>query len=220
MRWVQTRTAWRRGMPRTSSRLLVFARAPVPGAAKTRLIPTLGAEGAAALQARLIKHTLSTARRAGLQTELHGTPAHDDFLRFCAERYQVELIEQSNGDLGARMHAALAQAFTTAERVILIGTDCPALTATHIRRALTALEEAPHTFVPTEDGGYALVGASELQPVIFENMPWSTDRVMAETRRRLSAASARWSELETLWDVDREADWRRLETSGLLSAPA
>jgi rSAM/selenodomain-associated transferase 1 len=201
---------------------LVFAKAPHPGLAKTRLVPLLGEAGAAALHARLIAHTLATLESAALgDIELHGTPADDDFLRSSAARYGARLVPQCAGDLGERMRAAFQQALATCDCAILIGSDCPALTASHLRRAASALEEgADAVFVPAEDGGYALIGLSRCDERLFERIPWSTPRVMDETRVRLAALGWRWEELETLWDVDTPADYGRLAASGLLEGLA
>jgi rSAM/selenodomain-associated transferase 1 len=199
-------------------RLLVFAKAPRPGVAKTRLIPLLGAEGAAALQARLIKHTLKTVRRASLgPVELHGSPADDDFLRYCAAAYGADLLEQQEGDLGMRMAAALSYALGYGRCALLIGTDCPAMTASHLRRAAHALKDAHDAvFIPTEDGGYALVGLARYDSRIFEDIAWSTSSVMQETRNRLRSLGWRWAELETLWDVDEPRDYQRLLAEAVL----
>ena len=131
--------------------VLVFAKAPRPGYAKTRLIPLLGAEGAAALQARLIKHTLNTVREAGFRAiQLCGTPADDDFLRFCAARYGADLVPQSDGNLGARMCAALSDTLAVSASAILVGSDCPAMTSHHLRAAVRALERGNDAvFAPT-----------------------------------------------------------------------
>lgn len=207
-------------MPRTSSRVIVFARAPRPGQTKTRLIPALGPEGAAALHARLIKHALSTARRSALgPVELHGTPADDDFLRQCAERYGAELRPQAEGDLGARMRAAMESALDRGARPLLIGSDCPALTPHHLRAARRALDDHDAAFAPTEDGGYALIALARSDSAVFDGIAWGTAEVMARTRERLAALRWRWLELETLWDVDRPDDYARLVASGLLAPP-
>ena len=196
----------------------MFVKAPRPGLAKTRLVPLLGAEGAAALHAKLIKHTLDTARRAGLgDLELHGEPADDDFLRFCTGRYGARLVAQAAGDLGERMCAALMQALTTCAYAILVGSDCPALTARHLRLAAKALEDGRDAvFVPAEDGGYALIGLARCDARLFQAIAWSTAQVMDETRSRLTRLGWQWQELETLWDVDTPADYGRLLASGLL----
>ena len=207
-------------MPPTSSdrRVLLLAKAPRPGLVKTRLVPLLGTEGAAALQARLIKHALKTAREASLGAiELHGAPADDDFLRYCAGHYGAALLPQAAGDLGERMRSALGRALEAADCAILIGADCPALTTRHLRLAAHALDDGDDAvFAPTEDGGYALVGLKRCDARLFEGIAWSTPTVMDETRARLRGLGWRWHELDTLWDVDRPGDYERLLASGLL----
>ena len=206
--------------------LVVFARAPQPGKTKTRLIPALGPEGAAALHARLVKHALETARAASFRRiELHGTPDADDaFFRFCAGHYGVTIKAQSEGDLGARMQAAFEGALADHARVLLIGSDCPALTSRHLRKAERALREGNDAvFAPCEDGGYALIGLTRADARLFDGITWGASRVMEATRVRLRQIGWKWRELETLWDVDRPEDYRRLMDSGLLDtrrAPA
>jgi uncharacterized protein len=201
------------------TRIVVFAKAPVPGDAKTRLIPALGAEGAAALHVRLVKRALHTAQRARqCLVELCCTPDETDpFFQYCAGRYRVPLTVQATGDLGARMHAAFERTLSAGRYVILIGTDCPALTPRHFHQAAQALASGSHAaFIPAEDGGYALIALSQNDPSLFSDIPWSTDSVMGATRERLRALRWRWDELETLWDVDVPADYERLQASGLL----
>ena len=199
--------------------VVIFARAPRPGAVKTRLIPLLGAEGAAALHARLVKRTLETARAASLRPiELHGTPdVNDPFFRSCAGHFAVALAAQAGGDLGARMLAAFASVLATHSRALLLGSDCPALAASHLRQADRALREGSDAvFVPCEDGGYALIGLQRPEARLFDGIAWGGENVMADTRTRLTGLGWRWRELETLWDVDRPEDYARLVTSRLL----
>ncbi|HKA39583.1 MAG TPA: TIGR04282 family arsenosugar biosynthesis glycosyltransferase [Burkholderiales bacterium] len=199
--------------------VIILARAPRPGVVKTRLVDLLGAEGAAALHARLVKRTLETARAAGFRRiELHGAPDCDDpFFRFCAGHYGVTLASQAPGDLGARMLAAFESALATHARVVLVGSDCPALTARHLRQAERSLREgADAVLVPCEDGGYALIGLNRVDAGLFEGMAWGSDSVAADTRARLAGLGWRWHELEILWDVDRPEDYARLMNSGLL----
>jgi rSAM/selenodomain-associated transferase 1 len=201
--------------------VVVFARALRPGLVKTRLIPRLGAEGAAALSARLVKRTLETARAAGFRRiELHGAPDCDDpFFRFCAGHYGVTLVPQAPGDLGARMLAAFEAVLAAHARVLLVGSDCPALTSRHLRQAERALRDgAEAVLAPCEDGGYALIGLRRVDARLFEGMAWGADSVAADTRARLAELGWRWHELETLWDVDRPEDYARLVASGLLDA--
>lgn len=199
--------------------VIIFARAPHPGAVKTRLIPLLGAEGAAALHARLVKRTLETARAAAFRRiELHGTPDIDDpFFRLCAGHFAATLVAQTGGDLGARMHAAFESVLATHPRALLLGSDCPALTARYLRQADRALREGTDAvFVPCEDGGYALIGLRRAEARLFDGIAWGGEHVMADTRARLTGLGWRWRELETLWDVDRPEDYERLLASQLL----
>ena len=201
--------------------LLVFAKAPQPGAVKTRLVPLLGPEAAAALQARLVERALETARGADFgRIELHCAPGIDDtFFRSCAARYGVALVAQAAGDLGARMLAAFEGAGRGHSRVLLMGSDCPALSPRYLRRADGALREGHDAvFGPCEDGGYALVGLKRAEPSLFEGIGWSGNNVMSVTRARLTALGWRWLELEMLWDVDRPEDYLRLMASGMLDS--
>jgi rSAM/selenodomain-associated transferase 1 len=204
-----------------STSVIVFAKAPRPGEVKTRLVPALGAQGAAALHTKLAKHALDAVHAASLNpVELHCAPDTDDpFFRYCQGHYGIRLALQVDGDLGARMHAAFATALAAHTRVLMIGTDCPALTARHLRQAEKALREGSDAvFVPCEDGGYALIGLARVDRKLFDGIAWSSISVMAETRERLKALGWRWHELETLWDVDRPEDYERLRESGLLDS--
>jgi uncharacterized protein len=201
--------------------VIVFARAPQPGAVKTRLIPLLGAEGAAALHVRLVKRALATARAAAFRAiELHCAPdGADPFFRFCEGHYGAALAAQADGDLGARMQAAFEAALASRERVLLIGADCPALTARYLRQADRALRDGYDTVLgPSEDGGYVLIGLTRCDAKLFTGIAWGEDGVLAETRARLTALGWRWRELVPLWDIDRPEDYARLVDSGLLEA--
>jgi rSAM/selenodomain-associated transferase 1 len=200
------------------ARVILFTKAPEPGRVKTRLIPLLGPEGAAALQARLITHALETIRGGAFSSvELHGDPANDPFLQFCAAQYRVPLVEQCAGDLGVRMHHAFAGA-SASSGVLLVGSDCPALTARHLREAARTLAAGRDAVLgPVEDGGYALIGLRRPDARLFEGIAWGTASVLEQTRERLRQLSMNWIELETLWDVDTVADYERLTRSRLLA---
>jgi len=196
----------------------VLAKAPLPGLAKTRLIPSLGAERAAALQARLIARAVETAIAAGVgPVTLWATPdaSHPLFQQFAP---RISCACQPEGDLGARMLAAFSAAGGPA---LLIGTDCPALTADYLRASATILREGVDVaIIATEDGGYALIGMNRLQPALLIDMPWSTPQVMAETCRRLARLHLSWRVPARLWDVDVPDDLGRLraEMPDLLDA--
>ena len=198
---------------------MIFAKAPRPGTVKTRLIPLLGEDGAAQLQARLIERTLETARAVGrCPIELCCAPDADDpFLRSSASRFGAAITAQAQGDLGTRMLAAFKNALASHERALLIGSDCPALTAGYLHQAGQMLEDADAVFGPCEDGGYALIGLKRTSARLFDNVNWGSSSVMLETRSRLLELGWRWRELEILWDIDRPADYQRLMTSGLFS---
>jgi rSAM/selenodomain-associated transferase 1 len=195
-------------------RVIVFAKAPTPGQVKTRLIPALGESGAAQLQRQLIERTLRIAVEAGLGTpELWCAPGPDDpFFASCANTYDVSLRPQGEGDLGMRMARALALAPGAGSAGVLIGCDCPVLTADYLREAAAALAAGNDAvFGPVEDGGYVLIGAARSPPPqLFESIAWGTATVMQETRVRLARNNWRWRELALLWDVDRPEDLPRL----------
>lgn len=198
---------------------MVFAKAPVAGAAKTRLIPLLGAAGAAALHSRLISRALATAGAAAPDSlALWCAPdAGDAFLQSAAQQAGAGLQVQQGADLGARMAHAFDTTLQNASHAICIGADCPALTARHLHQAAAALRNGDDAvFVPAEDGGYALIGLSHPAPELFAGITWGEAAVMAQTRERLRGHGLRWSELEMLWDVDRPDDYHRLQQSGLL----
>lgn len=200
--------------------ILVFAKAPVAGYAKTRLIPLLGAEGAARAQTQLLRHCLATAAAAAprqLQLWCDPDTAHPA-LQAAAATFGASLQIQQGADLGARMAHGFGVALAEVPTAICIGTDCPALTVEHLRQAAAQLRDGcAAVLVPAEDGGYALIGLRRPVPDIFNGIEWGSDRVLAQTRERLRVCGLRWGELETLWDVDRPADWLRLQHSGLLS---
>ncbi len=190
----------------------VLAKAPIPGLAKTRLIPALGAQGAARLQRQLTQHAVATAQAAGLgPVTLWCAPdAQHRHFRALQHRTGLACRVQPEGDLGERMHSAFCLHCQQGP-LLLIGTDCPPLQPQHLRRAAqTLLAGDDAVFIPAEDGGYVLVGLRQPQAAIFKHMTWSTPEVMAQTRARARAQGLRWQELETLWDVDVPADLERL----------
>ncbi|MBK5931394.1 TIGR04282 family arsenosugar biosynthesis glycosyltransferase [Halochromatium salexigens] len=194
------------------ARILVFAKAPVPGACKTRLIPALGAEGAARLAETLLRETLervASARLAPIELWCAPDATHPVFSAL-AERVGLQLETQRGSDLGARMQTATAGALVTSERAVLIGTDCPALDADYLRQALSALNNQPAVLGPADDGGYVLLGlrrdAAPALPALFASMPWGSDRIAAITRARMREAHVDWVELPSLADIDRPED--------------
>jgi len=190
----------------------ILAKAPLAGFAKTRLIPHLGAEGAASLQRWLLQRTVRTALSAGIgPVTLWCAPdtTHHDFA-MCRAFGPLALHRQPDGDLGYRMLAAIAET-TTPAGTLVIGTDCPALTPALLRLAANTLAGHDAVVVPAEDGGYVLIGMRQAAPRVFDAVDWSTGHVMAQTRARLAEMDWRWQEFAPLWDVDRDEDLVRLD---------
>jgi hypothetical protein len=189
----------------------ILAKAPVPGRVKTRLIPAIGAHAAAVLQERLTERAITTALAADTgPVTLWCSPdaTHSTFLKLVT-RQRIVLKRQPEGDLGARMLAATA---ASSGPVLVIGTDCPALTELHLRGAANALRDGNDVvIVPAEDGGYVLIGTRMAQPALFAGIAWGTNTVLAETRARIIDNRLVLTERPPLWDVDTEDDLARLE---------
>ena len=195
--------------PTDELRIAVMAKAPQAGYAKTRLIPALGAAAAARLHRELTLRTLCTALDAGIGSlTLWCAPdTGHRFFRALRRRCCLDLRSQPELDLGRRMAHAFAEADGP---LLLIGTDCPALSGEHLRRAALGLRSGNDAvFITTEDGGYLLVGLNRPRPALFDGIEWSTSGVMQQTRNRMSALGLRWQEVAQLWDIDRPSDVRR-----------
>ena len=189
-----------------SPRLSIFARLPVPGKVKTRLIPALGEEGSARLYARLLAHTVDVARESGLDFELRVTGGEiSAFHQLFGP--EVTVVDQGEGDLGARMARVPPPA-------LLIGSDCPGLTVPVLKAAAGALESGRVVLGPATDGGYYLIGFSEPVPFLFADMEWSTSAVFPETLRRLVERGLGPSVMPELADIDTPEDlalWPQFE---------
>jgi uncharacterized protein len=193
---------------RSLAALIVFAKAPVAGSAKTRLIPVLGPAGAAALAERMLEQTVEMATSSGLaHVELCVTPNadHPSFRRMVA-MHGIAISVQGEGDLGDRMNRAFNRLLTQHGRVLLIGTDAPSLDHAVVRQAVQALNDHDVVVVPALDGGYALIGLTVPQPDLFRAMPWSSDQVMALTRARAKQSGLQLVELEAVADIDQPED--------------
>jgi rSAM/selenodomain-associated transferase 2/rSAM/selenodomain-associated transferase 1 len=199
--------------PRAPAAVAILAKAPVAGLAKTRLIPLLGAAGAARAQRGFALRTLATVRAASLGGVTLWCAPDVAHRFFCAlvQRHAVKALPQPAGDLGDRMAAAASHHFARSPRtpLLIVGTDCPALTPAHLQQAADALQNDDVVLIPAEDGGYVLIGLRKPVPEVFAGIVWSTPRVLAQTRERLRVTGASWHELPTLWDVDEPDDWLR-----------
>ncbi len=185
-------------------RLVLFTRYPTAGLAKTRLIPALGADGAAALHRRLTERALGTLRASGLPMEIRTTGGTAAMFEAWLGA-EVALVDQGDGDLGARMARAAAHL-----PVVLLGADVPDLSLRQVAAAAAALAEGAAVVIgPAEDGGYYLLGLGAALPWLFEDMPWGTGAVLALTVQRLAQRGIVPVLLDTLADLDRPEDLRR-----------
>lgn len=201
-----------------AERLIVFTRYPHPGRVKTRLIPELGAEGAAALQREMIAHVVDAARQVsrqrGARVEIRHAGGEESVFR---EWLGKDLIyrEQSAGDLGERMHGALAQALEQGGgRAVLFGTDVPGLSPAILHHALDALKDHDAVIGPASDGGYYLLGLRRDAPRLFHGIEWSTGEVFEKTARIAMELGLSLAKVDELRDVDRPEDleaWRALQ---------
>lgn len=197
------------------SRILVMAREPVPGQAKTRLIPVLGEAGAADLHRRLVERLLGSLQQAAIApVQLWCTPdSRAPFFQDCARRYAVDLHQQTGEDLGQRMARALLAALAEdgVASALVVGCDIPALDGELLAQACEVLHAGNDAvLLPMEDGGYGLLGLRQMAPELFAGVAWGGSGVLAQTREKLRGLRWQWQELEPLWDVDRPDDLARL----------
>jgi uncharacterized protein len=191
--------------------IAIFCRPLIAGLVKTRLVPAYGANGSARIYAQLVERTLRTVAETGATASLWvaGDTAHASVSDW-AQRYSLPVHSQCDGELGERMSQCLTVLAETHERVLLIGTDCPAFTVEDLQGAAAALNEDCHwVFTPAEDGGYVLVGSNAPSAKPFTNIAWSTSEVMTQTRNALRANALMWAETTMLWDVDEAVDVER-----------
>jgi len=198
-------------------RLILFARFPVAGKVKTRLIPALGAEGAAALHRRLVLRTLRTAhalcqsQNVELEIRFAGN-SENEMQHWLGDGWLCR--PQSAGDLGQRMAGAFADSFREGSpATVIIGSDCPALTTEVLAAAFDSLRINPAVFGPATDGGYYLIGLTRPVPELFRDVAWGTETVLAQSLQILERTGIRSAQLTPLADVDRPEDvaaWRRI----------
>ena len=192
-------------------RILVFAKEPVLGKVKTRLHGSLNEEQALELHKTLLRHVYTCAQGAKLspiELWVSSNPSHELFLSLCNK---TEIHLQSGLDLGLRMKHAAQQTLVNSRYVVIIGSDCPAITPAYLGKALRLLENGSKVVLgPAEDGGYVLLGLRCVPQSIFVDMPWGSDKVLSITRMRLEQQGLDWEELAELWDVDRPEDLLRL----------
>lgn len=199
------------------NKLIVFTRYPEPGKTKTRLIPVLGTEGAANLHRlmaqRTIARALSLQNSGQLSVEILYTGGNQQQMR---DWLGTEAIyqQQIDGDLGERMAFAFRNSFNSGvDKVAIVGTDCPALTAAILAEAFAQLSQHDLVLGPAKDGGYYLIGLCRSHPELFQGIEWGTDEVFAKTRAIAQNLNLNIAYLATLADVDRPEDLLGLDLS-------
>lgn len=198
--------------------VLIFAKAPRPGRVKTRLIPALGELGATRLYSELLRRQIEwISRQTPYAIELWVTPEekHPLFQELSSE-FVFSISLQEGGDLGERMGHAAEQSLQRHRRVLLLGVDCPALTAAHLRQAVSWLESGSDAVLgPAQDGGYVLLGLNGHHQALFEGHAWGGDDVAQTTRDAMTRIGWMWRELPALWDLDRPDDLAQFLELGL-----
>jgi rSAM/selenodomain-associated transferase 1 len=186
--------------------LLIFIKNPVLGRVKTRLAATLGAEAALAAYQELLAYTRAVATRTTCRRRLYYSdylPEADEWPADCFEKHL-----QAGADLGRRMANAFKSAFEAgADRVLIIGSDCPGITPAILAEGFEALRARDFVLGPSTDGGYYLLGMRRFQASLFEGIAWSSPTVCAETLLRMEALGGDCRMLPALTDIDTEADW-------------
>ncbi len=204
----------------TKQHLVIFTRYPEPGKTKTRLIGALSPEGAAELQRQMTEHTISQVKQLLIGFSLSFE------VRFAGGNLQLvhdwlgsDLIcqPQGEGDLGVRLVRSLLYAFKSgAERVIIIGTDCPDINAGILVKAFEQLHHKDLVLGPAEDGGYYLIGLQRPIPDLFVNITWGTSQVLQQTIEIAQLLNLSVGYLPVLSDIDRPEDlplWEKFVSS-------
>ena len=192
------------------ARLILFTRYPEPGRTKTRLIPALGAQGAASLQRRMSEAIVGQMARFAVEYPVSPEIRYADGTQQAMEAWlssDIPCLDQGEGDLGDRLRRAFAQAFAQgAGKVVVIGADCPGLTPALFAQAFAALDIQDLVLGPAMDGGYYLVGLNRPAPALFSEIPWGSGKVLAATLKQAEALNFSTLLLKPLADVDRPED--------------
>lgn len=190
---------------KTKSRaLIIFVRVPELGKVKTRLAKDVGDAQALAIYKALLEHTRSVALSVNADRYLY---YHNDIVKdaWSTEHFIKKI--QAEGDLGIKLQSAFEEVSILSDKVLVIGSDCPQLSADHIEEAFTQLDNHDYVVGPSLDGGYYLLGTNSYQQEIFSNINWSTERVYNQTIATISRLKMSHKTIEPLSDVDYKEDW-------------
>ena len=192
-----------------SETLIIFSRYPQPGTTKTRMIPALGAEGAAQLQRKMTEHTLNTAKllsNRNITIEIHFAGGDVELMKQWLGK-DIQYVPQVAGDLGGKMRSAFDRAFALGNRqVVTIGIDCPDIDSAILNDGFNSLQTHDLILGSAKDGGYYLIGLNHPVPQLFSNINWGTERVLEQTKNIAEKLNLRVRYLPTLSDVDLPED--------------
>jgi len=196
-------------------RIIIFTKAAQAGFTKTRLIPALGKQGAANLAKKMLIHTLNQSLEAGVgPVEMCVTPPPTDSIwQEFTVLGDLEYSDQGTGDLGERLSRVTQRVIDRGESLLIIGTDCTQLTATHLQRAKESLHNFDSILIPATDGGYVLFGLNFFHASLFESIKWSTDTVYAETTERLETLGRTIKIFPSMNDIDEPKDLKFLPST-------
>ncbi|GAB3678152.1 TIGR04282 family arsenosugar biosynthesis glycosyltransferase [Salinisphaera aquimarina] len=206
-------TVARKSMPGEGIGLLIFAKAPEPGRCKTRLARRCGNRRAARLYRAMLENAVASARQqfSGYIALLCAPDIRHPFFKRLARRYDLHLVRQARGDLGERMQRGAHQGLRDHSRIVLMGSDQPALDDDWLAQAHDALgDEHSAWLAPTHDGGYWAIGLRRSEPRLFRGPHWSTPRVAGKTMQRMRALNLDHTTFATRRDVDEWRDWKTL----------
>jgi rSAM/selenodomain-associated transferase 1 len=192
------------------SRLLVFAKSPVLGKVKTRLISLLGEQGVLDFHVASIRLTLE--QRAAMQLSpvvLYIKGQMPAWLTELCQQLSIDVVQQQGADLGERMLHAATEQLSQARNVVLTGTDCLTLTMDRLTQLYQALEENDAAIIGAEDGGYVALGLTQLSAALFTQFPFGNAQVYQKTVDAMRTLDWRYAELAKTWDVDRPEDVQR-----------
>lgn len=196
-------------LQKSKQRLIIFAKAPIPGECKTRLIPLLGETASAELYKQLSIHCLSQFNEtceADILLQVYPDTSHA-FIKQLKQQFNTSLSAQIGNNLGDRMFHAICESLESYNQCVLIGTDCPEIDSAYVNQAFTALQSSDIVLGPADDGGYVLIGANKIRPELFQDIEWSTENVLQQQVSNCIKHNYSYQLLATLWDLDQPQDY-------------
>ena len=202
-------------MTAQNKQLIVFVKTPLLGRCKTRLIPLLGEQATTDFYKSLVLHCFKQLENLqDIVIQIHAYPdIQHHFLKQLSLNNNAQLVRQKGDDLGDKMLHAMQQSLKTFSRVVLIGTDCPTIDKRYITLAFDALDHHDIVFGPASDGGYVLIGANTINPIIFSGISWSTEKVLEQSLLQAKTAGYKIKLLPTLNDIDTPDDYLQYQIS-------